>query len=653
MRCGEGDWDERERRLLRVNRDAGACYISGRSLPSAPFASREAMVSMLYGGVANSVRGWSSVVGDLADAKKARRELPTKLWKIFFAMRLSPALHYSPASSHTYIAAMPGLVTTDPDDNRKRKRSLHGTSSTKARKAPKVTTTTDTREAQILLLEQQIVASPAHYANIEKLQGFLAGGEHSTLAAVALCRVFCRLIAGEQLEKDKNASDHAAQTVQWLRGCLRKYVASLCDWIGSPDATEENTALALLMRIVKEEAAGTSKTSEQSWRNEKATFQATVKALLSKKEAEGARQQFVETHVEEHDDVRFYTFVAVRNLLSESNGPDVLDNAIEMLSQIEGVPESEDQLEDWYGEAPTHKSPLLSLNAHRKAAREAWMSIFRAQLSTEQRKSLLNITTTQLLPWFTNHIELLADFLTDSFNQGGATSLLALNGIFSLMTVKNLDYPEFYGKLYSLLDEDVLHSKHRSRFFRLLETFMSSTHLPASMIASFIKRLSRLALQAPPGAIVWIIPWIYNQLKQHPPCTFMLHRTYHPGHAIYAAHPNYTEEGMDDPFIMSQSDPMLTRAIDSSLWELETLRNHFHPNVATLAKIVGEQFTKRDYHLEDFLDHSYSTLIEAEVGKEMKKAPIVEWEIPKHILCTDEGGLNSIGTLLQNAIQMP
>lgn len=82
MRCGEGDWDERERRLWRVNRDAGACYISGRSLPSAPFASREAMVSMLYGGVANSVRGWSSVVRDLADAKKARRELPTKLWKI-------------------------------------------------------------------------------------------------------------------------------------------------------------------------------------------------------------------------------------------------------------------------------------------------------------------------------------------------------------------------------------------------------------------------------------------------------------------------------------------------------------------------------------------------------------------------------------------
>ena len=550
---------------------------------------------------------------------------------------------------------MPGLVAAtaaDLDESRKRKRSSRDASSTKARKAPKTTTKSDTRETQIELWEQQIVESPAHYEKIEKLQSYLAAEEHAILAAVALCKVFCRLIAAGDLEKDNNASETATQTALWLRGCLRNYVTKICDWIGSPDATVENTALTLLMKIVKEEAAGTSNRARESWRNKTGTFQTIVKALLQKNDAEGARQRFVEMYMEEYDDVRYYTFIVVKNRLGESTGAAVVGNAIELLSQIEGVPESEDQLEKWYGEAPADGNPLLTLKAHRKEAREAWRAVFGAQLSVKQRKSLLDITTTQLLPWFTGHIEMLADFLTDSFDYGGATSLplLALNGIFSLMTVKNLDYPDFYTKLYKLLDEDVLHSKHRSRFFRQMETFMSSTHLPAIMIASFIKRLSRLALQAPPGAVVWIIPWIYNQMKQHPPCTFMMHRTYHPGHAIYAANPKYAEEGMDDPFNMSESDPMLTRAIDSSLWELETLRHHFHPNVATLAKIVGEQFTKRDYQLEDFLDHSYSTLIEAEVGKEMKKAPIVEWEIPKHILCDDEGGPNSIGMLLQTAM---
>ena len=109
---------------------------------------------------------------------------------------------------------------------------------------------------------------------------------------------------------------------------------------------------------------------------------------------------------------------------------------------------------------------------------------------------------------------------------------------------------------------------------------------------------------------------------------------------------------MDDPFDPSQPDPMLTNAIDSSLWELHTLQDHWHPNVATLAKILSEPFTKRDYQLEDFLDHSYASLIEAELGKEMKRPPEVEWEIPKRIVTAEVGGLNGLGELLWSAIDV-
>ena len=37
------------------------------------------------------------------------------------------------------------------------------------------------------------------------------------------------------------------------------------------------------------------------------------------------------------------------------------------------------------------------------------------------------------------------------------------------------DYPSFYTRLYGFLDRDVLHLKHRARFFRLTELFLSST----------------------------------------------------------------------------------------------------------------------------------------------------------------------------------
>ena len=438
---------------------------------------------------------------------------------------------------------------------------------------------------------------------------------------------------------------------------LRQYVDSQLAGIGSPDATRESTALTLLMRIVKAETSQDSRRGDQAWRTESATFYRLVATLLEKGDAEGARQEFVEKYVEEHDDVRYYTMLAIKQYFAtESNRTEAaITDGLDVLSGIEGTPESEDEFEDWYGQPPDGpKHQLLSLSSHSKAAQECWLSVFRSPLTTTHRKRILSILTPQILPWFPTRTELLTDFLTDSFNSSGSVALLALSGIFHLMTARNLDYPDFYTKLYSLLDDEVLHSKHRSRFFRLLEKFMGSEHLPAAMVASFVKRLGRLALHAPPGAIVWIVPWTYNIMRQHPACTFMLHRTYHPAHVIYASNPKSTEEGTPDPFNPTETDPMHTNAIDSSLWELHTLKDHWHPNVATLARILGEQFTKRDYQLEDFLDHSYATLVDAELGKEIKagRRVEVEWEIPKRIVTAEgeSGELNALGGVLERAI---
>jgi U3 small nucleolar RNA-associated protein 19 len=101
---------------------------------------------------------------------------------------------------------------------------------------------------------------------------------------------------------------------------------------------------------------------------------------------------------------------------------------------------------------------------------------------------------------------------------------------------------------------------------------------------------------------------------------------------------------------MSEPDPVLTNAIDSSVWELEALQTHYHPNVATLAKIISEQFTKRSYNLEDFLDHSYTGLLDAELQRELKKDPEVEFEIPKRIF-TSEEGLNEMGQLFRQVVE--
>jgi U3 small nucleolar RNA-associated protein 19 len=299
------------------------------------------------------------------------------------------------------------------------------------------------------------------------------------------------------------------------------------------------------------------------------------------------------------------TSLEIKLSTSTDTAATVVTSCLDLLSNLNTPPEKDTDITTFFADPPQKAShPVQTVSAHKKRAQQAWLTILSSPLLTkEQRKSVLGMMVHRIVPWFTK-VERLMDFLTDWYNVGGSTSLLALSGLFYLMQEKNLDYPSFYSKLYSLLDEGLLHSRHRSRFFRLLETFMSSTHLPAALVASFVKRLARLALHAPPAGIVVVVPWIYNMFKLHPQCTFMIHRE----PQTPEQKSEWDEHGFKDPFDMEATDPLETGAIDSSLWEIETLQSHYHPNVATLAKIISEQFTKQQYNLEDFLDHSYTSV---------------------------------------------
>lgn len=50
------------------------------------------------------------------------------------------------------------------------------------------------------------------------------------------------------------------------------------------------------------------------------------------------------------------------------------------------------------------------------------------------------------------------------------------------------------------------------------------SHLPAYLVAAFAKRLSRLALTAPPEALLMVLPFICNLLRRHPACRVLVHR---------------------------------------------------------------------------------------------------------------------------------
>jgi U3 small nucleolar RNA-associated protein 19 len=321
-------------------------------------------------------------------------------------------------------------------------------------------------------------------------------------------------------------------------------------------------------------------------------------------------QEFISCYYQKYYDLQFY-------FVSELSIEDVKelenqDSFSKFLTIMKGKTIISEPFED--SKTFLNNLPSIVSNQHQyKTNFEAkWLHFLGKELSIDQYKTTILILHKRIIPYFKKPTNLM-DFLTDSYEVGGIISILALNGLFELIKNYNLDYPNFYTKLFTLLDYNLLHVKYRSRFFRLTDLFLSSTHLPAALVASFIKKLARLSIVSSPSAVVTVIPFIYNLLKRHPTCMILLQNV-------------NTSENYTDPYDDTEKDPLKTNAIESSLWEMETLASHYHPNVATLAKIFSQPFRKQSYNMEDFLDWSYNTLLESENTRRLKTEVALEYD---------------------------
>ncbi|KAI9253653.1 hypothetical protein EDC94DRAFT_636517 [Helicostylum pulchrum] len=83
------------------------------------------------------------------------------------------------------------------------------------------------------------------------------------------------------------------------------------------------------------------------------------------------------------------------------------------------------------------KHPLLQLGIHQRGFSDCWVTMLKLPLTEEMYKKILLILHKRILPHMYEP-KLLMDFLTESYNIGGAVSLLALNGLFTLITEHNL-----------------------------------------------------------------------------------------------------------------------------------------------------------------------------------------------------------------------
>ncbi|KAK9756306.1 hypothetical protein RND81_01G088000 [Saponaria officinalis] len=268
---------------------------------------------------------------------------------------------------------------------------------------------------------------------------------------------------------------------------------------------------------------------------------------------------------------------------------------------------------------------------------KAWMTFLRLPLPLEVYKEVLVNMHQTVIPFLSNPA-MLCDFLTRSYDIGGVVSVMALSGLFILMTKYGLEYPNFYEKLYALLIPSIFMAKHRAKFFELLDACLKSPLLPAYLAAAFTKKLSRLSLQVPPSGALVIIALVHNLLRRHPSINCLVHQeiseetklndtsSEEPVRDADAAVVSEREEQGIDLFNDGEGDLKKSNAMRSSLWEIDTLRHHYCPPVSRFVLSLENDLTVRSKTTEvtvsDFSSGSYSTIFREEMRRRVKQVPL-------------------------------
>jgi len=253
------------------------------------------------------------------------------------------------------------------------------------------------------------------------------------------------------------------------------------------------------------------------------------------------------------------------------------------------------------------------LSKHRRILSQAWLYILQINTAPGSNNKAVHKRALQHLPKHViphMHAPLrLADYLTAAYSSdgGGVMSLLALHGLFILMTEYNLEYPKFYSSLYALIKPAAFYARYRTRFLRLLNScLMSSYMLPGHIVAAFCKRLCRTALIGiPPSGVLFVLSLVSNLVRKHPVCRCLVYRK-----------AGDESDVMDDVFDPGCDDPEECRALESSLWELSALEKHYHPSVSSLAKTCGKEDNKSPlYDLNEFVSLTYKSLFDQELNE--------------------------------------
>ncbi|KAI5748333.1 hypothetical protein M8J77_024460 [Diaphorina citri] len=424
-------------------------------------------------------------------------------------------------------------------------------------------------------------------------------------------RLFVELLKkhamSSQTSKDQDKKTKAAEEKYkvWLRDCYKSLFPKLFDILFNGESEVQIQTFSTLMHLVQGEAKYPI-TLSKPFPEDK--LQMLIKNILSSP----FYPVFVERFKEylSFKDVIFYSFKSMSTLLSENfvENEEILMNVLNFIKEIP-IPNNKEKL--FPAEAKSeeflcgNESLALNIKDFCTFSSKIWevLSKWKGHTS-ESTKLLLMVLIDKLMYYHSNPI-VITDFLMNALSFKGPIAVLALQGMVNLVRQYNLEYPNIYDKLYALLEPNIFYTKYKARLFYLTDLLMMSTHLPEGLVASFVKRLSRLCLTAPPQDIAIMIYLIGNLVLRHKGLTILFQNS---------------DATMleDDPFDAKQEDPYHTNALKSSLWEIKMLQNHPLYTVNVPARFINNPLPNVEWDLGNYLEVTYDEIFNKEFKKKQK-----------------------------------
>ncbi|GIY61255.1 nucleolar complex protein 4 homolog B [Caerostris darwini] len=395
---------------------------------------------------------------------------------------------------------------------------------------------------------------------------------------------------------------------RWLADRKNDFVNNLLVYLNHTNEQIQETSIDVLMALIKLEGVG-----REVWNFPKELFGKIIHELLSAEVDQQANILRFQKYAS-HDDIIMYTLKTVKAILdifdkTEEVTNIFLANLFYLLNVIKYPKKFQTDEPNTLLPQNNLKEPFfLKKKFFCKLFSDTWLKFLKLQLPFSVLKKVLLILHKRVVPYLQNPC-LLLDFLTDSYDRGGILSLLSLSSLFFLIDKYNVEYPDFFQKFYSLTNAEIINGKYSARYFYLCDLFLSSTHVPAYLIAAFAKKLSRIALKSKTDNILRIIVLVINFIIRHKSLTIMIHQ-------------EIPTDISEDPFKFEELDPARSCAMDSSLWEIKTLQSHIIPEIARKAKMINHSLPSIELEFHTTLDVSMDSLYKKERKRKFEEVAL-------------------------------